>query len=452
MPKPILRARPAPRLAEPRISEPLLSLFAAVSPVYLRFALRFRSVSLLGADRAVEAFRDFQEGRTRLVVAFRHPYGDEPQLVAHAIARSIPRAARRSGRPLPRRTHAHFVHGYEVPLWMGPFVRWLLPRAGAVPVHHVKFDKAGMARIRDLLANGKHPLAIAPEGQVSYTSEAVPRLERGTELLCRWCLADLAKAGRSETVQVLPVSVHYRYGRGGKRALERILRLLENACGLPRRPGASAHQRLRAAAEATVAAAERFYAELDRSEGALPGSAAAAEAPSLNARFGAVVEAALRAGERALRLPSDGDVPRRFYRIRQAGWDRIYRDGLDSLPPLDRALADRETAEAWYAMRHMELADLGSYLDFDSLREDDPIERYMETADNYWDLTSRLRGGNISDRLNIAKKDAVLVFGRPLDAAHPGDAASAEGLTADLERSYLDCVDEYVKEYRHGER
>ncbi len=441
MPKPILRTRPAPRLAEPRISEPLLGLFAAVSPAYLRFALRFRSVSLLGVDRAVEAFRDFQEGRTRLVVAFRHPYGDEPQLMAHAIARSIPRAARKAGRPLPRRAHAHFVHGYEVPLWMGPFVRWLLPRSGALPIHHVKFDKAGMARIRDLLANGDYPLAIAPEGQVSYSSESVPRLERGTELLCRWCLADLAKAGRSEAVRVLPVSVHYRYGRGGKRALERTLRLLETACGLPRRPGASPYQRLRAAAEAAVAAAERFYAELDGASGALP---AAPEAASLNARFGAVVEAALRAGERALRLHADGDVPRRFYRIRQAGWDRIYRDGLDGLPPLDRALADRETAEAWYAMRHMELADLGSYLDFDSLREDDPIERYMETADNYWDLTSRLRGGNISDRLNFARKDAVLVFGRPLDAT--------EGLTADLERSYLDCVDEYVKEYRHGER
>lgn len=445
MPKPILRGRPSPVPAEPRISEPLLGLFFAVSPAYLRFALRFRSVSLLGADRAVEAFRDFQEGRTRLAVAFRHPYGDEPQLMAHALARSVPRAARKSGRPLPSRVHAHFVHGYEVPLWMGPFVRWLLPRSGAVPIHHVKVDKAGMARIRDLFLNGKYPLALAPEGQVSYTSESVPRLERGAELLCRWCLADLAKAGRTEAVRVLPVSVHYRYGRGGKRALKRTLRLLEAACGLETCSEDSPYQRLRRAAEAAVASAERFYAELDR-PGRAPAGPEAEGSGSLNARFGAVVEAALRAGERILRLPSDGDAPRRFYRIRQVGWDRIYRNDLDSLTPLDRALADRETAEAWYAMRHMELADLGSYLDFDALREDDPIERYIETADNYWDLTSRLRGGNISDRLNFAQKDAVIVFGRPLDAA-----ASKE-LTADLERSYLDCVDEYVKEYRHGQR
>jgi hypothetical protein len=37
-----------------------------------------------------------------------------------------------------------------------------------------------MARITEAMINGRYPLALAPEGQVSYASERLPRLEQGT--------------------------------------------------------------------------------------------------------------------------------------------------------------------------------------------------------------------------------------------------------------------------------
>ncbi len=461
MPRPVHRAKAAVVLAESRPSRALILAFKAIAPLYLRFALKFRSVRLLGAAGAVEAVRDFQTGRARLMIAFRHPYGDEPQLLASVIAKSIPAAARASRSPLPGFSHAHFVHGNEVALWMGPLVRWLLPRAGAVPIHHVKFDSAGMERLRLLMLDGEFPLALAPEGQVSYTSESVPRLERGFATIAFRCAQDLEAAGRTERVIVLPLSVHYRYGKAAPRVLERILRRIESACGLRALKTASPHERLRAAAEAIVASAERFYAELDR--------APVAAGTSLNDRWAAVIESALRAGERALRLDAEGDLMQRLYRIRQAGWDRLHREDLlprgrtkgrgpDTISPVSRALLDREAGEAWYAMRHMELADVGSYIDFEALAEDDPVDLFIETANNYWDLTSRLRGGNISDRLICGMKNAVVVFGSALefrsrlDGYRAGRKAALAEATQDLEKSYLDCIELYRKEYAHHER
>ncbi len=457
MPRPILRARASVELESPRVSGALLTAYRSISPLYLRLAFKIRSIRLLRASVAVEAARDFQEGRSRLIFAFRHPYGHEPQVVAAAIARAVPAAARSAGRPLPRPLHAHFIHGHEVALWSGALVRWVLPRAGALPIHHVKMDAGGMERIRTHLRDGAFPLALAPEGQVSYSSSTVPRLERGFASLAFRCAEDLEAAGRPERVTVLPLSVHMRYGAGAERVLEGSIARLERECGIAGRSGEGPHERLRAVAAALVAHAEEFYAGLDR----IP---RAEGAGSLNGRWAAVLEAALTVGEGALGLPSDGDLTRRVYRIRQAGWDRIYRDDLGSgergtaRSPLFRALADRAAGEAWFAMRHMELADIGAYLDFDSLTDHEPLDLLLERAVNYLDLTSRLRGGNITDRLTPARSDAVIVAGRPLElrdrlADYRGGRKTAlDAATEDLEARYLDCVDLFRKEYADGER
>jgi hypothetical protein len=297
---------------------------------------------------------------------------------------------------------------------------------------------------------------------VSYTSESVPRLERGFATIAFRCAQDLEAAARTERVIVLPLSVHYRYGAAAPRVLERILRRIEAACGLRPPKEASPYQRLRAAAEAITASAERFYAELGREARSEPGG-------SLNERWAAVIESALRTGERALLLEAEGNLMQRLYRLRQAGWDRLHRDDLlpqgrtkgrdtGTISPVSRALLDREAGEAWYAMRHMELADIGSYIDFEALAEDDPVDLYIETANNYWDLTSRLRGGNISDRLNCGMKDAIVVFGSTMEFRsrlgeyRSGRKAALTEATRDLEKSYLDCIELYRKEYAHHER
>jgi hypothetical protein len=325
------------------------------------------------------------------------------------------------------------------------------------------------------MKDGPYPLALAPEGQVSYSSETLPRLESGFANIAFWTAQDLEKEGRKERSIVLPVSVHYRYGKKAPKLLERVLSLLEHECGIPVDSERTPHERLSTAAEAIVTLAENFYTELDPCPKPSAASPSLAPTPvrTLNERWAEVIQAALRAGERALRLPDDGDVTHRFYRIRQAGWDRLFREDLATStggntakarattattitipqkPPLFQALADRAAGEAWYAMRHMELADIGYYIDFDAaVKGESRIEPTIETALNFWDLCSRLRGGNISDRLAFFRKDAYLVMGETLDAgerlaAYRADRKAAIAtLTADLAKSYQACVEEYLR-------
>ena len=103
--KPIGRASMRHRLAPSKPSAALLSIGRYVIPAYLRFILQFRSITILNPQRLIDALKDFQQAKARLIIAFRHPYGDEPQLLYHVFENLIPKAARRMGKPFQGRLH-----------------------------------------------------------------------------------------------------------------------------------------------------------------------------------------------------------------------------------------------------------------------------------------------------------------------------------------------------------
>jgi len=429
-------------------------------------------MSFRGGQHFVDSVRDFYEGRARLVIAFRHPYGDEPQMLMYAVHRALPREARRRGAPLPCAPHCLFLHGYEVPLWSGGLVRWLLPRSGSMPVYHVRQDSAGLRAIRAALRDGPHPLALAPEGQVSYRSETLPRMERGTLQLAFWCAEDLARAARAERVLVLPVSVHNRYQESEIGALESLAKDLERRIGLgagllapalrpgPRPDPAQRRRalglRLRRIDLALLSIAEGFYGlapapGTDQTEAAL--------IAHRESRRKAILEQALRRGEGLLGIPAEGDMIARVYRLRHEGWSRIFSEiDLERLSPLERRLADRRAAEAWYAMRHMETVDLGFYLDTDYLESGfrnggaPSIGRLFETACNLGDWSTRLTGGAISQRPNPLGKHVVMAARPPIEirgrleeyrANRRGALARAE---EELALAYTTAIEEHLNE------
>jgi hypothetical protein len=454
-------ARARHRLGEPRVSQALVRALRALGGAYARLGLKLGDIEFRHPERALEALTEFRAGKSRLILAFRHPYGDEPQLLTLALAYGLERAARRSGAPSPGLVHARFVHGYEVPLWSGPLVRWLLPRVGAMPVYHSRLDRAGLERIRAALRDGAFPLALAPEGQSSYRSETVPRLEQGTARLAFWCAGDLRKQGRQERVEVLPLAVNYQYDEADIGRLERLVAALEADCGLASPRGGAAGDRGAGAARrlalcrrlaaldlALIAQTERYY------------HGARGERPSLDrdVRLALLIEEALRRAEAVLGIKAEGDSISRVYAIRQEGWDRIYpEEGTRSLSPLGRRLADRRAGEAWFAMRHMEFVDLCYYLDSGYFRveggEAPSFGRLVETAYSAADLASRLCGGNISHRPNILRHRAVLSVGRKLDLGaryedYVSDGKGAiETATRELEREYKLSIEEYI----HGQ-
>jgi len=430
--------------------------------------LRIKSIEFRRPELLVDAWRQFQEGRTRLLIAFRHAYGDEPQLLSYVFDAVLRPAARRLGAALPRVPRARFVHGYEVPLWSGALTRWILPRSGAMPVYHAKVDRRSLERMRAALRDGPYPLALAPEGQISYRSEALPRIEEGAVRLGVWCAAELAAAGRPERVHVLPLSVHYRYDEADAPKLEALVSEVEASCdgqdgqgraAAGRGPTDSRRRRgvagpgWKAALAARIEAVElRLIAAAEGYYGIRP-----PEGASRDARLEALLEEALRRAEAAFGLVPEGDRIARVYRIRQEGWDRIYPEvDLRALPPLERRLADRRAGEAWYVMRHMELVDLGHYLDSTYLagRNGDgpPFDRLVEAAYSAADLASRLVGGNISHRPSALAKRAVIAASPAIDvgaltAARGGDRrAASRAALAELERAYVQEIKEYIDE------
>jgi hypothetical protein len=447
MSRPIRSARSVRVLPPPKVRPGVMRFLRAIGSLYFRVLLRFDSLEILHPERLVRAFCDFFDLKSRLIVAFRHPYGDEPQLMAYVIGKRLEKEAAKLGARFPKKPHAHFVYGYEAPLWAGAFERWVLPRVGAVPVYHTKFDTPSVNRIRLLMKDGAYPLALAPEGQTSYTSEGLPRLEQGAVRIGLWCAEDLAKEKRTESVVIIPVSIHHRWPEAAGKKLDRLIGLTERRCGICRRTGSGRFDRLSAIGDQVLLLMEQYYARYH--EPPSPGDGA-----SRSDRLAAVIEAALRTAERILCIKPDGDVIRRVYKIRQTGWDRVFRadiQDMNAISPLERGMADRLASEAWLASRHMELVDLAHYLDFDRLKSDDPLELYIETAQNYYDLVCRLTGGNISDRIKIGGKKAIVIVGEPivvsrgLDPQKTPSKGTADSLTDELKRAYLSCIEEIRK-------
>ncbi|MDA8426835.1 MAG: hypothetical protein M0Z80_11935 [Treponema sp.] len=457
--RPVDRAKVRPALAPSRDSLAAGLLVKAAGPLYARLALKLDSIELRNAEGLVSAFKDFQEGRSRLILAFRHPYGDEPQLLSLVFDLRLGREARRLGVRLPQPPHAFFLHDYAVPLWGGSLIRWILPRTGALPVYHVRFDGSGLKRIRSALRSGAHPIALSPEGQVSYRAETLPRLESGTARLAFWCAEELERAGRPLPVIVLPISVHHRFDEKRIGGLESLVAKTERLCGLepprdlgPRTPPTERPQARRAALKARLVALDL---ELLAHAEAYYGLAPSRDRGTREERRATLLEAALRRGEGVFGLRHEGDRITRVYRLRQEAWDRIYPEAdLEGLTPLGRLLADRRAGEAWYAMRHMELVDLGHYLDSDYLEGgpgggEPSFGRLVESAYSLADLAQRLVGGDFGGRPSILRKTAVVRVGEGLDfSARLGEyrmdgKAAIEAAMDDLSGAFLKGIQEF---------
>ena len=196
--KPIVKARTRKRLAPSKISGPLVFFGRFVLPGYLRFALKFRGVEIMRPEAVVSALCDFQEKRTRLIVAFRHPYGDEPQLLFHVFEKLIPRHARRDAHAAltPSRPAAGArLRGGAVGRRVDPLHPSARGRGAGVP-QQVRFRDSVNA-IRSIMNDGPSPLMLAPEGQISYHAETLPSIEQGTVRMGFWCARDLEKASRA---------------------------------------------------------------------------------------------------------------------------------------------------------------------------------------------------------------------------------------------------------------
>jgi 1-acyl-sn-glycerol-3-phosphate acyltransferase len=391
---PVTRAHPDIKAPESKISGILIFAVRFVARVYLASFIGSAKVKLESRSLFIHAFRRALEGESRCIVAFRHPYGFEPQVLSWFVLYKLRRTAARRGIRLPSSPRIRFIYGYEVLRWGGPLARIIMPRLGALPVHHSKLDSKGLSGIYAAIADGPYPVGIAPEGQVSYTAWGTPRLEPGVIRIGLGAAEQLKKREKSLPVEILPVAMRLAYGKRAGKAMAGLLRKVEKLCGLDDgKPGDITGRFLRCG---------EIILSLNEARYGIAGD------PSLpwKERVMVLIEAALDYCAGILGIgKSEGEHFSRMYYLRQVCWDRIFVPGKEAgekqETELERAAGDLRAGEAWHAARHLEIADFTWYFRDPPPGENAPLGRNIEYVQNLWDFANRTMGGAYVNRVNI---------------------------------------------------
>jgi 1-acyl-sn-glycerol-3-phosphate acyltransferase len=452
---PISEAYPNIKIPRSRISRLIILLIQFLGRIYLFMFLGIARVALRGESHLFRAFERALRGDSRCILAFRHPNGGEPQILTWFIIFRLKSLAKKAGVSFARRPHALFIYGYDVLRWGGWVARLVMPGLGAMPIHHSKLDSKGMTRIFQSIKDGPYPLAIAPEGQVTYNAEQILSLEQGVIRIGFHSADQLKKQGRPYPIEVLPVSIHLRYGVWGKMCLSWLMDRLDRATGFRQRykkegePDFS--RRLWNLREFLIAQNEaRYGIGVAARTGA--GVSSPDEERKLQERIDGIVDSAInRAKELLAFIGARTNITDWINELRQICWDRIYlpgRETLEDLSQVERSLLDLQAGEAWHAGRHIELADFLRFFRFSLPKEETPLHLKIEYAQNLWDLANRTMGGSYSTRnINIFPRRVIIQTAEPINltsrlpAYHQDRKAAIQSAMDDLRRAYLDCIE-----------
>ncbi len=436
-----------------------------------------------------ELFHQFQQGKIRLLMAFRHSQVDDPLSLSYLFSRLVPHAAKSMGIQLRRPIHSFFMYDRGMPLWAGKWLEWFFASMGGIPVHRGRrLDLKALKSVREHLVNGPFPVTIAPEGATNGHGEVISPLEPGTAQVAFWAVEDLHKAQRSESVMLLPVGLQYVYPDPDWAALNRLLSQLEADCGLTVQSlpttaiAVDYYQRLLTLGHHLLGQMERFYArfyggpwpemgELSKdsaresatesardSQGDLPTESAtespqASPAGELARRLKPLLNRALEVGEQFFGLPHSGTLETRCRRLEEAGWMYIYREDLDhpaQLSPFDRGLANWIAEAACLHLRHMRLVESFVAVSGNHAGQNPSFERLAETSLILFDLVERVKGTPVPERPQLGRRQAIITLGQPMNvserwatyaASRRAAKAAVETLTADVQQSLADLIE-----------
>jgi hypothetical protein len=427
----------------------------------LRRRAGIADVQIENAAVLAELFHQFQAGKVRFLIAFRHPTADDPLSMAELVWNQVPRAARQQGIALTMPTHAHFVYDRGIPLWAGEYVGKVYSWLGETPIRRGKADLMGLRSIRQIFANGKFPLAAAPEGANNGYSDLVSPIEPGIAQFGFWCVEDLLKADRSEQVVIVPVGIRYAYLNAPWKSVWQLLRQLEIESGLSNlepangltdttNPGeenwqngvvtsaqeAQLYRHLLRLGEHLLTLMEQFYNKFyDQplpsvgfsDDQSLPANGLTENGLATNGltanqqlagRLKNLLNACLNVAEAAFNLAPKGMAAERCRRIEQAGWDRIYREDLQQLKtPVERGLADRVAEEAALRLWHMRLVETFVSVTERYVIEKPTVERFAETTLLLWDMVTRIKGEYPFPRPRLGAQRVILTVSKPISVS-----------------------------------
>lgn len=456
----IIRAQPPLDFIPERFNPWIRYLLQRILPAWVNWQTDLTRIKVQNADTLAQLYGDFQTGKNRFVLAFRHPAPEDAYGMAHLLWQAVPQAAKQLGINL-QPVHSHFIYDRGIPLWAGSWVSWLCSRLGGVSIQRGKLDLVALKAARNLLANGQFPLAAAPEGGNNGHNEIVSPLEPGVPQLAFWCVEDLVKAERSEPVYIVPLGIQYRYINPPWDAIDQLLSRLEASSGiqgsiekfvppveLPTAQITNLYGRLYRLAEHLLTLMEGYYQQIYGLEGADTDPAMDANG-QLASRLQHLLNEALAVAEKYFDLKPKGSVIDRCRRLEQAGWERIFREDLrneTSLSSVERGLADRIAEEADLRMWHMRLVESFVAVTGRYVLEKPTAERFAETVLLLADMVTRIQGGTPFPRPSLGKREALLTVGEPICVSDRKDdykqsrRKAVAALTKDLQTSLENLI------------
>lgn len=414
----VATAQPPLHFLPQRFSYPVWWTVARLLPFYIRYGLGLNRVEGVNVETLARYYQQFQQGQVRLLIAFRHPCTDDPLVMGYLMWHLLPQTARRLGIRLRPPTNGYFLYDRGIPLWAGEQIGWLFSRLGGISIMRGKLDSPALRSARELLLEGRFPLAAAPEGATNEHNELVAPLEPGVAQLGFWCLEDLAKAGRSLPVVILPVGIQYTLSQPSWERMTMLMTQLENRLGCPTNshstePQALYHRLLNLAMH-LLDRLETFYATSYRQDFPRlpPFDSPNAE---LAARIQRLLNSALVVAESYFGLKASEDFVSRCRRIEQAAWERMFRADLAQLSAVERCLADWLAEEANVRLRHMRLAERFTSITGSYVREKFTINRFADIVLILWRTFDWLEGKSPNVNRLVGLRQVRVSVGEPLN-------------------------------------
>jgi hypothetical protein len=404
---------------------------------FLPFILRVRTrpwlpagivnIEAKNAEVLATLYQEFQAGKIRFLIAFRHPEVEDPLSMLYLLSRIVPKVAREKGISLKYPIQSHFMYERGMTLWAGNWLGWLFSRLGGVPIRRGRrVDRNAIQMARELFANAEMPIAIAPEGGTNGHSSIVSPLEPGVAQLGFWCVEDMKKANREEQVFIIPISIKYSYVNPPWQKIDWLLSKLEADSGLPvMKIGANCqererilYQRVLRLAEYLISQMEEFYQRFYHQEFSEIINSEVPINEILIIRLNRLMDTALKIAEKYFNVQSQGNFIDRCRRLEDAGWNYIYRDDIadiQSLSPFKRGLADWVAKEADLKMQHMRIAESFVAVTANYILEKPTPERFAETLLLMFDMLSRIQNSTLPGRPRLGFKQAMISVGNPIN-------------------------------------
>ena len=208
----------------------------------------------------------------------------------------------------------------------GSIRSFFLQRLGAYSVVRGTADRNAFRTTRQLLSEGKWPLVIFAEGEISRQNDTVMRFERGITQLCFWALDDMKKAGISKPLYVVPLGIKYRYTQEMWPAIDTAITELErNILPPPARTPLARYERLRRIGIAILSTlADEYQFKVDPTV-------------SLDAQIQGLKEQILLHAEQIMGIHSDADVLTRVRALKNLVDSEVYRD-IDQMTEYERKI------------------------------------------------------------------------------------------------------------------